>query len=427
MPQKNSNVERLHHEPVIIPRDEHSISRDHICRDALSVLYKLKNSGYQAVLVGGCVRDLLLGKKPKDFDVATDALPEQIRELFRNCRLIGRRFRLAHVRFGRNIIEVSTFRAQHDHEDHQDDSGRIIRDNVYGTMEEDVWRRDFTVNALFYNIRDFSIIDYVGGMNDIQDRVLRLIGPPERRYREDPVRILRGVRLAQKLNMTLEPQASEAAHRLAYLLEQTPPARLFEEFQKLFMHGHGWQSMVGLREYKLADYLVPMVDEALQDPVNGALIEATLHNTDQRYQEKQPITPAFLLAAMLWPAMRELCENYYADGIAYRDAVEMASDAVLSKQARAMSIPRRYTAFVRGVWSMQYRFEPKRKKRLVDNPYLRAAVDFLELRDESGEQTETNVAYWRELADSVPATRRDRDVDTPATRRRRRRKRGPPS
>ncbi|MEM9208021.1 MAG: polynucleotide adenylyltransferase PcnB, partial [Pseudomonadota bacterium] len=256
--------------PRIIARAEHTVSRADISRNALKVLQRLDKAGYQAFLVGGCVRDTLLGLYPKDFDVATNAHPDEVRALFGNCRLIGRRFRLAHVRFGREIIEVATFRASavspDDHEDAVlDTEGRILRDNVYGSIEDDVWRRDFTCNALYYNIADFSIWDYAGGVADIQNRRLVLIGDPATRLREDPVRMLRAVRFAAKLDFTIDPDVSAAMHRQAGLVTSVPPARLFDEFTKLFQGGHAERTFELLWEYRLFDQLFPETTAALAE------------------------------------------------------------------------------------------------------------------------------------------------------------------
>ena len=262
-------------QPTIVSRGEHNISRANISPSALKVLYRLRDSGYQAFLVGGAVRDLLLGLHPKDFDIATNAHPEDVRRIFRNCRLIGRRFHLAHVRFGHEIIEVATFRAAHTEvdEDHGvdevshrkiDDSGRILRDNLYGTIEEDVWRRDFTANALYYNIEDFSIWDYVDGVPDANDRVLRMIGDPETRYREDPVRMLRAARFAAKLDFTLHPGTEAPIHRLAYMLDAMPSARLFDETLKMMLAGHAAHSFEWLIRLDLLPHLMPDVARALQ-------------------------------------------------------------------------------------------------------------------------------------------------------------------
>ena len=385
------NMAVFSRKPTLVPREQHPVSRQHISEGALNVLYKLKNAGYQACLVGGCVRDLLLGVKPKDFDVVTDAHPEQIRELFRHCRLIGRRFRLAHVRFGREIVEVSTFRASIASGNiESNDDGRILRDNVYGTMEQDVWRRDFTVNALFYDIENFSIIDYVGGLADIEKRQMRLIGNPEQRYREDPVRMLRAVRLAAKLDMSIHELAENYIYQHGELLTQIPSARLFEELQKLFLYGHGERSMRDLCHYKLMPYLVPAVEDSMSDPAASELIYAILRDTDSRWHREQPSSPWFLLAGFLWLPFNRQLEQYLAHGMPPAEAVTMASDAVLSHQARTLSIPHRHTSVIRDIWMLQERFsnqQKRRRHRLAGHRVLPAAVDFLLLREKSGEDT----------------------------------------
>lgn len=315
VPDKPEKVAKLKIKPTIIPRDQHTVSRAFISENALKVLYRLKNAEYKAYLVGGGVRDILLGREPKDFDVVTDAKPEQIRELFRNCRLIGRRFRLAHVQFGREIIEVSTFRAPHHVSDQGGghvEEGRIIRDNVYGDIDDDVWRRDFTVNALFYNIEDFSIVDYVGGVKDLETGQLKLIGDPAQRYIEDPVRMLRAVRFATKLGLRIHPQAEEPIKQYAELLEGIPPARLFEEMLKLFIGGYALQTFEALRHYSLFKYLFPQTDKLLDTPERDyphTFIMQALKNTDQRLNDGSSVTPGFLLAAILWEPCASLPMN----------------------------------------------------------------------------------------------------------------------
>jgi poly(A) polymerase len=401
----SANVTRLVPKPEIIPRSEHIISRSNISENALKVLYRLKNAGYKAYLVGGGVRDLLLNLKPKDFDVVTDARPEQIRELFRNCRLIGRRFRLAHVRYGNEIIEVSTFRAAHDTADgegHMED-GRIIRDNVYGGIDDDVWRRDFTVNALFYNIEDFSVVDYVGGLADIRARQLRLIGNPEERYREDPVRMLRAIRFAAKLGFVLHPATIGPIRELDHLLQDISPARLFEEFMKLFMTGHALQSYLELRHYGLFKYLFPETSRVLderEDSVAHRLIYSVFRNSDTRLADDKPVTPAFLLAALLWVPLTRLADDYKGNGLAEMDAILLAGDAVISRQVKSIAMPRRFTHAAREIWNLQSRLthrQGKRPHRLLAHPRFRAAYDFLLLRAEAGEDVRELSAWWTDF------------------------------
>jgi len=401
-PKPTAVITNIVRKPQIIPRSEHGVSRSEISENALKVLYRLRNAGYHAYLVGGGVRDILLGLKPKDFDVATDAHPEQVRELFRNCRLIGRRFRLAHVHFGREIIEVSTFRASHidavDGEGHEED-GRIIRDNVYGKLDDDVWRRDFTVNALYYNIEDYSIVDYVGGLEDVQNKQLRLIGIPEDRYREDPVRMLRAIRFSIKLGFSIHPVSERPIRDLAPLLEEIPEARLFEEFLKLFMSGESEKTYHQLREYGLFAFLFPQTEEFLNrgDEFIHKLLSSAFRNTDTRLAEDKPVTPAFLLAALLWIPVRDLANDHESNGLSEMDAIHLASDAVISHQIRTTSMPRRFTHMARDMWSLQVRLKNIRGKRplkLLAHQRFRAAYDFLLLRAEAGEDVQELASWW---------------------------------
>lgn len=399
---KSEKVARLKVKPTIIPRDQHTISRALISDNALKVLYRLKNAEYKAYLVGGSVRDIYLGREPKDFDVVTDAKPEQIRELFRNCFLIGRRFRLAHVRFGNEIIEVSTFRAPHHVSDQGEghiEDGRIIRDNVYGDIDDDVWRRDFTINALFYNIEDFSIVDYVGGVKDLEAGQLRLIGDPAQRYVEDPVRMLRAVRFASKLGLRIHPEAEQPISQYAALLEDIPPARLFEEMLKLFMGGCALQTFESLRHYNLFKYLFPQTDQLLdtheQDYPHTFIMHA-LKNTDQRLNEGSSVTPGFLLAALLWEPMRIIADEQIAHGLSEMEAVQLAGDTVISRQISSTAMPRRFTHMARDIWSLQVRLKRTRKRsfRVLMHPKFRAAYDFLLLRAQAGEPLDDLVNYW---------------------------------
>lgn len=381
----------------VIPRSQHGVSRKNINHNALKVLYRLHNAGYSAYLVGGCIRDLLLGKQPKDFDIATDASPEEISKLFSNCRLIGRRFRLAHVHFGRDILEVATFRAKHSASTLQNSDGMILRDNEYGTIEEDVLRRDFTINALYYNIADYSVEDFVGGMRDLDKRELRLIGEPEIRYREDPVRMLRAVRFAAKLQFKIHPVTAKPIHQLNYLLSSIPAARLFEEYTKLFLSGHAIATYYLLIEYGLFACLFPVTNKLL--PQCKALIELALNNTDIRFAESKTIAPSFLLAVFLWEPVLEYTKQHMVTTKASKFvAFNHAIDRVLSEQQKVMSIPRRYTSMVRDIWELQLRLERKRSPRSVAQMFalskFRAAYDFLLLRAESGEKKVVELANW---------------------------------
>jgi len=399
--EKQNNTEKC-----IYARAEHSISRENISPNALKVLYRLKNAGYAAFLVGGGVRDLLLGRKPKDFDIATSATPEEVRKLFRNCRLIGRRFRLAHVHFGPDIIEVATFRGQHDGnkgDEGQIVDGMIVRDNVYGSLEEDAWRRDFSVNSLYYNIGDFSVEDHVGGMEDLRARRLRILGDPEQRYREDPVRMLRAVRFAGKLDFQIETNTETPIFELGSLLEGIPPARLFEEVLKLFLNGDGVKNLALLRRYHLFPYIFPQTEVCLKEDESGtnlAFLERALSNTDERVSQGKPVTPAFIFAVFLWESVVSLRKKYQERGMSESQTMTAAAEAVISGQNRRVSIPRRFQTPMRDIWNLQDRFSrraPKRSLRLLGHPRFRAAYDFLLLRAEVGKEKPELAQWWTDF------------------------------
>lgn len=397
------------------------------------MLYRLNNAGYQAHLVGGGVRDLLLGLEPKDFDVATDASPEQVRSVFRNCRLIGRRFRLAHVHFGHEIIEVATFRGMQEDASPSDmdaTNGMLMRDNTYGTIEEDALRRDFTVNALYYNVADFSVIDYTGGLADLENGVLRLLGDPATRYREDPVRMLRAVRFAAKLGFRIDPACEAPLLDLGFLLRSVPAARLFEEILKLFMSGTAVQAFEKLRHYNLFAELFPETDDCLaheeqQFPIT--FVVRGLHNTDLRVREGKPVTPAFLFAVLLWEPVRRLFEQLVASGVHDSIAMQQSGGEVIARQIAQSSIPRRFSMPMREIWQLQHRFEQrggKRVKRLMAHPRFRAAYDFLVLRAEAGEADAALAQWWTDIQEAQPEIQNQLiNKESAATGRRRRRRR----
>jgi len=451
----------------------------------LKVLYRLKEAGYQGFLVGGAVRDLLLGLRPKDFDVATNALPEEVRRLFRNCRLIGRRFRLAHVFFGSEIIEVATFRAtaapeREDAEDQDPDAeagaeagagaeggadpgvddavaefsppsdsehrafdprGRILRDNIYGTIEEDVWRRDFAANGLYYNIEDFSIWDFVDGVSDIQARRLKLIGDPETRYREDPVRMLRAVRFAAKLDFSFEPATERPIKQLAYLLDGVPPARLFDEVLKLFLSGFGAKAYQLLQQYGLFEHLFPQSAAAFAlapYAYAGEMLELGLANTDARIAADKPVTPTFLFAVLLWSAvLRELNERQAGPTPDLAQLLQ-ACDTVLRTQQSRVAIPRRFAIPMRELLMLQPRFNRRsgvKSLSLLQHPRFRAAYDFLLLRAQVGVADPELAKWWTDiqvlpqeervaLVQARPAEPAAEGTAAAPGRRRRRRRRG---
>jgi poly(A) polymerase len=430
--------------PLIIPRGEHPISRAKISPNALKVLYRLNEAGFQAFLVGGAVRDLLLGIIPKDFDVATNALPEDVRHLFRNCRLIGRRFRLAHVHFGSEIIEVATFRAsaapeREDAEDDGDESasddrsalgapanagvvedsehrafdarGRILRDNIYGTVDEDVWRRDFSANALYYNIEDFSVWDYVDGFADVQARRMKMIGDPEARYREDPVRMLRAVRFAAKLGFTIETATEEPIKRLAHLLDGVPPARLFDEILKVFLSGFGAEGYRLLKHYGLFEHLFPSAAAAFKlAPYAYAedMLQQGLVGTDSRVREDKPITPTFLFAILLWSALLRELNEHHAGSAPDNAMLLQACDSVLRTQQSRVSIPKRFGIPMRELFLLQPRFTRRHGAKalsLLQHPRFRAAYDFLLLRAQAGAADPELAQWWTDIQ-TVPQEER---------------------
>jgi poly(A) polymerase len=386
--------------PVVVPRSEHTISRKQISQNALNVLYALKDAGFEAYLVGGCVRDLLLGHEPKDFDVATNALPEQVHKLFRRSRLIGRRFKLVHVHFGRDVIEVATFRAPPEANNHVDDQGRIVQDNVYGTLEQDAWRRDFTINALYYNIRDFSIIDYTGGIADLNAGLIRLIGDVETRYREDPVRMLRALRFVGKLGLKLDKKTEAGIFKLAGLLSDIPPARLFDETLKLYLTGNAAVTHELLCHYGLFDEMYPQTAALLHEEKDGyprTLLMKALENTDRRIDNKKPVTPAFLFAALLWEPVRQRAQLLMENGLSEIPAMQRAASEVLTEQVQRVAVPKRFSLVTRDIWSMQPRLlkrQGKRAFRSLLHPKFRAAYDFLALRSEAGEPLSDLVDWW---------------------------------
>ena len=429
-----AGVESTITHPIVIPQSEHGISDADISGGALKVLETLTDAGHSAYLVGGGVRDLLLGLKPKDFDVATGATPDTVRGLFRSCRLIGRRFRLAHVRMGREIIEVATYRAgdaSAGDPDHVRVEGRIVRDNVFGTLEEDAWRRDFTVNCLYYDHRDRTVIDFTGGYADARERRLRLIGGAAERYREDPVRMLRAVRFAGKLGFDIEGDTSRTIYELAPLVEDMPPARLYEEVVKLFMAGGGRANYELLRRYGLFGHLFPETEacmEAEPDGIADALVARALESTDTRIGSGKPVTPGFLFAALLWEPVLHDSEACAARGMSDIQAYDAAGADVIERQIQHVSLPRRFSLMVREIWGLQPRLVNRHGRgaanRLLTNPRFRAAYDFLLLRAESGEDVAEHAKWWTRFQEVEDGERHSLAEEKRGPKRRRRRRRG---
>ena len=397
-------------DPYIIPRDQHSISRKHISDAALKVMSALHKGGYQGLLVGGGVRDLLLGGRPKDFDIATDATPEQVNRLFRHSRIIGRRFKIVHVRFGREVIEVTTFRGSHQQTEEsargrrpknqqsaRAQSGMLLRDNVFGTVEEDAIRRDLTINALYYTTADFSVYDYTGGLHDLEDKIIRVIGDPETRYREDPVRMLRVVRFAAKLDFEIAAQTAAPIYELASSLADIPAARMFDEVLKLFMSGKAVDVYELMQEFGLFEPLFPQIQPYLKQQHFHTLVMQALENTDTRIRQGKPVTPAFIYAALLWPAVTLRQQQLIKQGVPAVPAMHQAGQEVVSLQQQHTSIPKRFGMPMREIWELQLRL-PRRggrkAERMMENRRFRAAYDFLLLREQAGEDTGGLGKWW---------------------------------
>jgi len=423
---------------IVIPLSKHGIAVRQLCPHATEVVRRLQEEGYEAYIVGGSVRDLLMGKVPKDYDVATDATPEEVKTVFPRARLIGRRFRLAHVRLGGTLIEVATFRGPqvNDDDDHVHKNGRILRDNVWGSLEEDAIRRDFTINALFMDPISGDIQDFVGGYQDLTERKLRLIGDAPTRYREDPVRLLRAARFVAKLGLELEKETERHITEMARLLKDIPPARLFEEICKLFMTGHAYKTMQALQRFELSRALFPVLEaDGKSGRVRtGPLLETALKNTDERVADGRPVTPAFLFAALFWHPVRERADVLHADGMQEHQALGQAADEVMSEQVRRTAVPRRFSVITRQIWTMQPRFNHthgRRAKSLMGDRRFRAGYDFLLLRAEEDESLKTLCEHWTEAQKGVQLNTSGGAAAKSDSRRprrpQRRRRRKPPS
>jgi len=411
----HKNSDSINHSALIIPHKTHKIDRNLLSNAALKTTEGLHKAGFEAFIVGGAVRDLLLNRTPKDFDVATDATPEEVVRIFRRSRLIGKRFRLVHVLFGDETIEVSTFRGSH-LENNSDakgdakvtDSGRIVRDNVFGSIVDDAVRRDFTANALYYNPARQEVLDFHNGYADIKAGLLRMIGKPETRYAEDPVRMLRAVRLSAKLGLKIDSPTQAPIAKMADLLQDVPPSRLFDEMLKLFLSGHAMESMSALREQHLHHGLLPMLDVVLEQPMGERFVMLALKNTDDRILSGKSANPSFLFATLLWHEMLTAWEVYKTDGHHAIPALHMAMSEVIATQAEKLAIHNRYTATMKEIWGMQPRFEQRAGKRpfgLLTHPRYRAGYDFLLLRCQSGELPMELGEWWTTFADADGETR----------------------
>ncbi len=423
--------------PRIFPLEQHGIRRESIHACALKVTRTLREHGYAAFVVGGAVRDLLLGREPKDFDVATDATPEQVRQLFRRARIIGRRFQIVHVMCGPDTIEVTTFRAhQPEAEDDEDrvtaEDGMILRDNVFGSQHEDAIRRDFTVNALYYDPEKQEVWDYHGGVGDARKRILRMIGDPVTRFREDPVRMLRAARFAAKLDFHIDGATRAPIAQLAPMLARIPAARLFDEMMKLLMSGHAERGVRQLRAEGLHHGVFPMLDTILDNPERRKFLHAAMHDTDERVRNDRSASPAFMLACLLWFDMQEQWARLRSTGLPEQAALHAAMDDTLERQRETLAFPRRLDGMIKEIWSLQGRFGQRsgaRPFRLLDHPRFRAGFDFLNIRAAGGDATNELVQWWAEFQDADDERRNAMLKPTSASeaKRRRRRPRRKPS
>ena len=412
--------------PSVIALARHGIHREHVSPAACKTCDTLQQAGYKAYVVGGAVRDLIAGINPKDYDVATDATPEQVRGLFRRSRLIGRRFQIVHVMFGSETIEVSTFRAAHDETTQKDEHGRVLRDNVWGNISEDAARRDFTVNALYYDPVAQTVIDYHHGVADLKQKTLRMIGEPRSRYREDPIRMLRAIRLSAKLGLKLDAAVSEPIRDMAVLIENVSPARLFDEMLKLLFSGYAVECVKRLRQEGLHHGLLPLLDVILEQPLGEKFVMLSLDNTDQRVRAGKTTSPGFLFATLLWHQVLENWQTGKKKGEATSPALYVAMDEVLEQQAEKLAITRRIAGDIKDIWALQPRFDKRSGKspwRLVEQPRFRAGYDFIVLRALSGEIAQELADWWTEFQDADNDRREAMLVsDTgPKTRKRRRR------
>ena len=405
--------------PKRIPKKSHRIDPHLLSKNAVKVTDTLQQGGYEAFIVGGAVRDLVLGIGPKDFDVATNATPDQVQKLFRKARLIGRRFQIVHVTFfGKGhpeIIEVSTFRALLDNAgDHVAESGRILRDNVWGSQGEDAARRDFTINAMYYDPSSETVLDYHGGMVDIQKKTLRMIGDPTKRYREDPIRMLRAIRFAAKTGFSLETATRAPIAKLSTLLQDVPAARLFDEILKLLMSGYSWAAIQGLRDAGLHHGLLPLLDHILDSGEDSKdanqFVKLALANTDQRIQDGKSVSAGFLFATLLWPDLLKNWNTNLAKGLSNTPALQDAMDDTIATQSSGITIQRRFESDMREIWSMQPRFEKRVGRypyRLIESPRFRAGYDFLLLRCATGEQEAALGQWWTDFIAADPTGQED--------------------
>jgi len=395
-------------EPEVLGPEQHGIDPKMVSANAVRVTSTLQEAGFEAFVVGGAVRDLLLGVKPKDFDVATNATPEQVKRLFRRAFIIGRRFQIVHVMFGQDLLEVTTFRGTATAAAPKDEHGRVLRDNTFGTQAEDAERRDFTINAMYYNPATQQVLDYHGGMKDMRARTLRIIGQPEARFREDPVRMLRVVRFAAKLKFDIEASTAAPIPVMAPLIDNVPAARVFDEMLKLLMSGHALACLQQLRKEGLHHGLLPLLDVVLEQPLGFKFVTLALDSTDRRIAAGKTVSPGFLFASLLWHQVLEKWNAYQASGESPIPALHLAADEVLDSQTEKLALQRKIGSDMRDIWAMQPRFERRNGKnpyKLLEHVRFRAGYDFLLLRCASGEIDQELGDWWTAFYEADEVTR----------------------
>jgi poly(A) polymerase len=396
--------------PVVLGPEAHGIDPRLLSNNAVRVTSSLQEAGYEAFVVGGAVRDLLLGVKPKDFDIATNATPEQVKRLFRRAFIIGKRFQIVHVMFGQDLLEVTTFRGTTSANAPKDEHGRVLRDNTFGSQAEDAERRDFTINAMYYNPANQQVLDYHGGIEDIRAKTLRIIGVPEARYREDPVRMLRVVRFAAKLKFAIEPETGAPIKVMAPLINNVPAARVFDEMLKLLMSGHALACLQQLRKEGLHHGLLPLLDVVLEQPLGVKFVTLALDSTDSRIHAGKTVSPGFLFASLLWHQVLEKWTAYRASGEQTIPALHLAADDVLDSQTEKLALQRKIGTDMRDIWSMQPRFERRTGKaphKLLEHLRFRAGYDFLLLRCASGEIDAEIGDWWTAFYEGDEITREE--------------------
>ncbi len=382
-------------EPEIIKASDHHIRPEYIDKEAISIINKLNEAGFEALIVGGFVRDSILGLRPKDCDVVTNATPEEIKTVVKRTRIIGRRFKIVHARSGRKITEISTFRSASQKNIKKSQKGILLRDNNYGNIEEDAFRRDFTINSLYLDITKMEVIDFIGGFKDLENKVLRSIGQSHERLREDPVRILRAIRFKAKLNLSLEDKLEKDITKLSYLLQEISSGRKYEETLKMFLTGNAHSILLEMQIYKIIEHLLPLTKDSLGSKKDKRFIFNALRNTDKRFHQNKTLSPAFLFSVLLWPALMNKTGEMNSKKVKI-SKISRNANLVLKRHNQDCFIPNGIQKSIKEIWEMQImllRF-PEKYKIAIKQARFRSAYDFLLLREKSGENLGGAGEWW---------------------------------